>query len=200
MEPQRTQMRTTHRNRYLASALALAALALALAACGSSNSTSTKTTTVVSDSASASTSPTSPATGSGRFKAFRECLAKNGITLPQRSKGQNPGGPGGFLGGGAPSGSNRSQYEAAIKKCGGPAAGHFHRFAGRPKNAQAFAAFATCMRKNGVALPEPNTSGKGPIFDTKGLNMASATFRAAEQKCIADLHQAFRRPQPTPTG
>ena len=43
------------------------------------------------------------APNSGRFAAVRECLQKNGITLPQRTPGQRrpPGAAGGFLGGGA---------------------------------------------------------------------------------------------------
>jgi hypothetical protein len=52
--------------------------------------------------------------------------------------------------------------------------------------------FAACMRKNGVDLPAPNTSGKGPILDTKGVNAASPTFRAAEVKCRNLLLGGFR--------
>jgi hypothetical protein len=48
------------------------------------------------------------------------------------------------------------------------------------------------MRENGVNVPEPNTSGNGPVFDTKGLNTNSAQFRAAELKCRLDLRLALR--------
>jgi hypothetical protein len=87
----------------------------------------------------------------------------------------------------------RAQYEAAIKKCGGGA------FAGRgarlknPAYEAGLAKFASCMRENGVNVPPPNTSGSGPIFDTKGLNTTSAQFRTAESKCIEDLRSASRR-------
>jgi hypothetical protein len=47
------------------------------------------------------------------------------------------------------------------------------------------------MRENGVNVPEPNTSGNGPVFGTKGLNTSSAQFRAAEAKCRVDLRSAF---------
>jgi hypothetical protein len=136
--------------------------------------------------------------------ALRECLQKAGITLPKRTPGQHPGG--GFLGGAGgasvklPGGVTRAQYEAAIKKCGGFAGGG--RFGGaggaRFKSTafkQALAKFATCLRENGVKVPAPNTSGKGPIFDTKGIDTSSAQFRAAETKCSAILRSTFK-PQP----
>jgi hypothetical protein len=191
--------------------LALLLACLGLAACGGSSNSSTT-------DANATTSPTGGATGAtgttgtgatgtgatgargGRFKALRECLQKDGITLPKQTPGQRrPGGAGGFLGGGAgpqlPKGVTRAQYEAALKKCGGGA------FAGRrgrrrlnnPTYEAALAKFAACMRENGVNVPAPNTSGNGPIFDTKGLNTASAQFRAAESKCVEDLRSASRR-------
>jgi hypothetical protein len=43
------------------------------------------------------------------------------------------------------------------------------------------------MRKNGVKLPQPNTSGKGPIFNTKGIDTTSASFKAADAKCVREL-------------
>ena len=92
---------------------------------------------------------------------------------------------GGFPGGGAggpqlPKGVTRAQYEAALKKCGGSS---FARCGARlqsPAFKAALAKFASCMTENGVNVPAPNTSGKGPIFDTKGIDTASAQFRTAE--------------------
>jgi hypothetical protein len=211
-------------------ALAIAALALAsllLAACGSSSPSSSTSTTSANAAATTSASTTTTSTGTSstgssgttstgsgttsagsgrrgafasRFAALRECLKKDGVTLPERKPGQR----GGFLGGGAaggpqpPAGVSRAQYEADLKKCGGfghgriPGAGvgAGTRFS-TPAARQALAKFAACVRANGVNLPEPNTSGKGPIFDTKGLNTGSATFRNAERKCRTDLARAF---------
>jgi len=96
----------------------------------------------------------------------------------------------------------RSQFEAALKKCGGndlaaragrPGAG-FRRVSS-PAFKQALTKYAECLRQNGINLPAPNTSGKGPIFSTKGVNTASPQFRAATMKCRASLVSAFRRPQ-----
>jgi hypothetical protein len=61
-----------------------------------------------------------------------------------------------------------------------------------PAAKQAFTKFATCMRANGVNFPLPNTSGKGPIFSAKGLDIRSAKFKAGEVKCRGDLLHAFR--------
>ena len=60
-----------------------------------------------------------------------------------------------------------------------------------PALKRAFTKFATCMRANGVNFPLPNTSGKGPIFSAKGVDVRSTKFRAAEVKCRGDLLGAF---------
>jgi hypothetical protein len=196
----------THRSRSAAAVAPFLLLAcLMLAACGGSSSKTTSsatasasTTSTGAKSTTNGTTPTgkpAPGAAAGRFAALRECLKKDGITLPKRTPGQRrrPGG-GGFLGGGGaapqlPKGVTRAQYEAALKKCGGGAFG-------RPRSAnpvftRALVKFADCMRADGVKIPEPNTSGKGPIFTTKGINTSSAQFRAAETKCSADLRSSF---------
>jgi hypothetical protein len=188
-----------------AAVLILVLAAFALTACGSSSkgSSSTGTTTT---SASASVPAASGARGAiaGRFAAVRECLQKNGITLPKRTPGQRPspgavGFPGGPTAPSLPQGMTRAQYDAILKKCGGGflGGGLRHGLPGigsrlrSPAITKALTKFATCMRENGVPVPAPNTSGKGPIFDTKGLNIHSPTFRAAETKCRSSLSTAF---------
>jgi len=186
---------------------------LGLAACGSSSKSPSTTSTTASATATTSTGATGTdrrlgAQNASRFKALRECLQKNGIALPTQTPGQRPpagaggpGGAGGFLGGGGagrpklPNGVTRAQYETAIKKCGGGA------FAGRggkarfdsPAYKAALTKFAACMRENGVNVPAPNTSGNGPVFDTKGIDTSSSQFKTAESKCRSDLTSAFHR-------
>jgi hypothetical protein len=124
----------------------------------------------------------------------RECLKKEGITLPKRKA--RLGGPGEPQ---LPSGVSRAKLEAALKKCGGSPHGTFpgagRRFFNSPAVTKAYAKFAACMRAQGVKLPAPNTSGKGPIFNTKGIDTTSPTFRSADAKCRPDLLGAFR-PRP----
>jgi hypothetical protein len=186
--------------------LVLLLACLGLAACGSSSGSSSSTTSAsASTTAKGAGAAGAKAPNSGRFAAVRECLKKNGITLPQRTPGQRrpPGATGGFLGGGAggtggpqlPKGVTRAQYEAALKKCGGNFAGGTRggaRFKS-PAFHAALAKFASCLRANGVNVPAPNTSGNGPVFDTKGIDTSSAQFKAAEAKCQSDLRAAFRR-------
>lgn len=174
----------------VAAVLVVVLASLALAACGSSSKGASSSTAT---SASTSTSTTHRPAGAlgGRFTAFRECLSKNGITLPKFAPGQrqSPGTHGPTL----PTGVSKARYEAAVKKCGGSA--FFHGGGGRfqsPAVKQALAKFATCMRANGVNVPKANTSGSGPIFNSKGLDQHSAKFKAAEAKCRADLNGAFR--------
>ena len=143
---------------------------------------------------------TDPGPGPTRaFSAMRECLQKNGITLPKATPGaRRPRGLG-FLGAGGgalPKGVTRAQLQAAMKKCGG--GGRFLRGGpaglNNPVFKTALAKFAQCLRQNGVNVPAPNTSGRGPVFGTKGLHTSSPQFRSATTKCRGALMGAFRRP------
>jgi hypothetical protein len=110
---------------------------------------------------------------------------------------------GGSGAGQLPKGTTRAQYAAALKKCGGNAfAGGTSRRFNSPAFKAALAKFATCMRENGVNIPAPNTSGKGPIFATKGLNPSSPQFKAAEVKCSGALRGGAggARGGPPPAG
>jgi hypothetical protein len=178
----------------------------------SASGTSTQGGSTTGSSTTGGPSTASPATGSGRqrFSAIRECLQKNGVTFPQRTSGSgSPAGARAFPGAGGgpvlPKGMTRSQFEAASKKCGGS---NFGARGGRPGGPgfrgvsspafkQALTKYAECLRQNGINLPAPNTSGKGPVFSTKGIDTASPQFRAATMKCRASLVSALRRPQGT---
>jgi hypothetical protein len=96
-----------------------------------------------------------------------------------------------------PKGVTRAQLQAAAKKCGGgfpgPGGGAVHfRRANSPVFRKALATYAACLRQNGVNVPAPNTSGKGPVFSTKGINTNSPQFKSAATKCRGVLFSAFR--------
>jgi len=191
--PQIRSSTGSKRSRGAAAAVLLLALAsLALAACGGSSSGSGTTST------SATTSNAGRTPQARRFAAFRECMKKNGVSLPKFTPGKRPPHARGFDGAPGnprlPEGVSSAQYEAAIKKCGGaPSDFAGGRRFNSPAVRQALAKFATCMRANGENVPKPNTSGNGrPVFSSKGLNVTSAKFKAAEAKCRRDLLGSFR--------
>ncbi len=197
--PRAHQPTSRHHTRPVLALLVLGAC-LMLAACGSSSGSGGSTNSA--NSKSATTSSSAPGAGSARSTALRECLSKQGITLPSAPAGGNPpssgsappaGAAGQRPGGGfkLPKGESAAQLQAALKKCGGGnfPAGGAARFGGAGSS-KALAKFSACMRENGVNLPAPNTSGKGPVFDTKGINTSSAAFKSAESKCRSDLGAA----------
>ncbi len=225
---------TPRRKPTAAVALPIMLLACAgLTACGSSSSNTSSTAanaaarstpapgagtpaTTTSGGAATGTTPTTPAgsaapAGAGHFAAVRECLQKNGVTLPARPAGggtPRAGGPGGVLGGAGagggfklPKGMTRAQYEEVLKKCGGglrpdgfrgAGAGGARRAFNSPRFRQALTSFAACLRQNGINIPTPNTSGNGPIFDTKGIDTTSPKFKAATAKCRPALLAGLR--------
>ncbi len=188
--------------RPTAAALLILLAAVGLAACGGSSKGSSTAT-----SASATTTRGErDGQFAARSAALRTCLQKEGITLPKRPAGQGvpgasgqggtpgqgsaPRGPFGLGAGAArrlPKGVTREKFEAALKKCGGGSFGRGGRGFNTAQGRQRFAKFAQCMRSNGIKLPAPNTSGTGPIFNTKGIDTNSAAFKAADVKCAKEL-------------
>ena len=175
-------------------ALCVLGACVALAACGSSGSGSSSAGKSSSTSANKAAGP-----NSSRFTALSSCLKKEGITLPSAPSGATrpQGGPGaGAPGGGGglqlPKGVTQAQFQAAMKKCG---AGNFPQGrAGGLNSASAragLAKYAACLRQNGINVPAPNTTGKGPVFSTKGIDTSSSKFKAAQSKCQGDLKGAF---------
>jgi hypothetical protein len=173
--------------------LALALASLGLSACGQS-SPSSSASAAAGKSTQSGGSATKQGTASGAapsvpgavpYKALRECLSRNGVSLPRRRRGQRAPGGGIFRGNGSrlPNGVSRAKFEAALKKCGAGA-----RVARRgrlltPAYRRAVASFAACMREHGVYLPAPNTSGRGPIFSTPPAARTGPAFHSALRAC-----------------
>jgi hypothetical protein len=90
---------------------------------------------------------------------------------------------------------NSPQYRAILKKCGvgNLLGGLFGRRSRQrsPAFRLALSKYAACMRAHGVNLPEPNTSGNGPIFDLKGLDTTSAKYRTAQAQCRSNLRSTL---------
>jgi hypothetical protein len=173
-----------------------AATGTTTAGAGTSSSTSTGTSSTPT-TPGASTTGATPAARAARFAAVRTCLSKKGITLPQR-------GAGGFAGAGGgaqlPKGMSRTQFAEALRSCGagfrgshlGKGVNGFKNPYNNPRFHAVLARYAACLRQNGVNVGEPNTSGKGSVFDTKGINTGSPQFKAATVKCRSTLLGAFK--------
>jgi hypothetical protein len=54
------------------------------------------------------------------------------------------------------------------------------------------------MRRNGVNLPAPNVSGRGAIFNTTGIDKASANYGAAAKKCAFGIPGGTHAPSIRP--
>jgi len=204
-------------------ALTIACLAVTACGSSTTTGTSAVASSTASASESSSATGAAPDAGSAgnpaagtRGASLRTCLEKQGITLPQGAGGpagagggppagaSGAGGPpagggpptgGGGPGGGAglPAGVNASQFQAALKKCGG-GTGFARSSQSSAADRAALTKYASCMRSNGVKLPAPNVSGTGPVFDTTGLDTKSAAFKAASATCASDLRgTAFGR-------
>ncbi len=182
-----------HRLHRLLAAVAIAsAVVVAIAGCGSSGKS---TSTSATDSSSAKHG----ASRADRFASLRACLQKEGINLPPAPSGGQPGngrppGPGGGFK--LPQGVSQSKLQEAMKKCGGGFPGAARRGFNSSTARAALTKYASCMGENGVNLPTPNTSGNGPVFNTKGIDTSSPAFKKAQQKCQGDLKGAFAAGRP----
>jgi hypothetical protein len=162
-----------------------------------SGGASTGTSTTGTSSTGATTTPGGSTTGTtpassrtARIAAVHTCLTKKGITL----------GSGGLAGAHLPKGMTRQQLLEAFESCGRGLVGNR---SGKSRFKQGFDSaryravltrFAACLRQNGIKIGEPNTSGKGPTFDTKGINTGSPQFKAAVASCRSALRGAYAHP------
>jgi hypothetical protein len=187
------------------------ALGGVIAACGSASSSST-TSSSSATSTTASAATGGSGTASSRRAALAACLKQHGVTLPARPAGAPPGGaPGsgsatgtngtgttprrGFFGGGGAFAAN-PKFRAAFQACGA-------KFGFR--GGQGFRArishttitkYAACVRQHGYDLPNPNFSGKGPIFPAN--IQSNPKFQAASRACQSLLIPA--RPNGSGSG
>lgn len=169
-------------------ALAVLTVAGVLAACGSGSSSSGQTS-----SATAASRPR------GNRTALATCLRKHGIKVPAGvAPGGVPGGPaagapgggpgqlppGGPPAGGFPGAGGNPKFRAALKACGA-------NLPARPRLAfsrQRIQRYVTCVRQHGYKLPNPNFSGKGPVFPA-GI-LSNQSFQKASRACQKRLARA----------
>jgi hypothetical protein len=179
--------------------LTLVVLALGglIAGCGSASNSSSTTTSRTTASAAAGGAG---GPNASRRAALTACLKQHGVTLPARPPGAGgrtgttPNGTGttprrGFFGGGGGF-ANNPKLRAAFQACGARFGfGGGRRF---QLSRTAITKYVTCVRQHGYNLPNPNLSGKGPVFPSN--IRTNAKFQAASRPC-----QSLLAP-PRPSG
>jgi hypothetical protein len=181
------------------------ALVVLLGACGTSKPAATASATTPTASPADSTTT---AAGDAANTAYRDCLSQHGVTLPNFRQGGNGGPPsdstssgsasagstppdsrtrGSFPGG--PNGSIDPATQAAVQACASlrPQGGTGNGFGAgnRAANSQAFQAYYSCLKDNGVDVPDTTaTNGPPPSIDR-----SSPAFAAANAKCQVLLPQ-----------
>ncbi len=182
--------------------LGVVVLGGSIAACGSaSGSSSSSATTSTSTTASAAAGSGGP--NATRRAALAACLKQHGVTLPARPRGNTgprPGSGGGtgttgtgtgttprrgfFFGGGGGPAAN-PKFRAALQACGAKFGFRGGRgFRGRITHTT-ITKYVTCVRQHGYNLPNPNFSGKGPIFPAN--IQSNKKFQAASRACQSIL-------------
>jgi hypothetical protein len=146
------------------------------------------------------TLPSRPAgTGGGGYGDGGTPPQGGGYGLPGGTGGPPQGGTGSGGFGGTMTDAQRTKMQAALKKCGvtfgqgqgGPYGG---TGAQRPDTSSktyqaAVTKYTACVRQNGYDLPDPDFSGKGPIFAAK--IQQDAKFQAASKQCQSILSAAM---------
>lgn len=158
----------------VAGMVVLVALALSAAACGGAPSTAGSNGT--SKNASSTGRPATSAE-----LAFAHCMRSNGVrSFPDPSS--SGGFPKSTL---ARLAAHDSDFEAATRTCA-------HLLPGGRSGANAAelqhvraegVQFARCMRRHGVDLPDPASTGRIPDPATVGVDQGSPQFETANQSC-----------------
>ncbi len=158
--------------------------ALGLVGCGggdSSSATSTSSTTETTETTE-DTETTEPDAGLGDTSAFTDCLAENGLELPEGGAGggQPPTG-----GDGATMPQLTEEQQAAITACqdlapeGGAGAGG----GGVGGDSSALESYISCLTDNGVTV----TDDDGDETTAPSIDQADPDFEAANEICQALL-------------
>lgn len=159
--------RSTRRWRGLAAASLLVVAPLSLAACGGSSSASTST------AKAGNSSGTGNQASAADMQAYRECLAKNGVSMPT-PPADGEASPSGQSEQTPPSMPDQSTMQAAQKACADLAPAGGMNPGGAPgAGGQEMQAYTQCLTEKGVTLPDRSQSGAPPA--NPGSNEAGAT-------------------------
>ncbi|MFJ3201528.1 hypothetical protein [Streptomyces sp. NPDC086989] len=194
--------RTDLASRAALCALVLSACGLVLAGCSSGSGGSGAVNTAAGASASASASPDAKA-----MDAYRQCLARHGVTMAPRPSGSGRpsggtrgpgagGGPGGWGGGrGASADPQRSQ---AAQACADLRPQFNGRGGGPGGDGGAMKAFAGCLKDHGVVLPSASPNAPGTGTGMRTIPTSDPQSAQAYETCKALLPQRGDQGGPRP--
>jgi hypothetical protein len=163
---------------YLAALVAVLALMLAVAACGGGNGGNDGVASLGGDQATATTSPGGSQDERQADLAYARCMRQHGINLPDpKAGGQRTVWE-------LPPGISRDdpKFQMARQACR-----QYRENGGEvqrpsPQQQQEMLAFARCMRRHGIDMPDPSPDGSLPDRG-RGLNPDDPKFKAAERAC-----------------
>lgn len=121
---------------------------------------------------------------------LQQCLRDQGIELPEPGQGGGPGG-----GGGVDESDREKRREALEGPCKEFRQGAFGDISeeDRQELQDAFQEFASCMRDNGVDIPDMQPGqGGGPGGGGRGLDRDDPDVQAAREQCQDKLPQRRR--------
>ncbi len=177
--PRRDRRRTA---RWLSLIVGVVGLLLLAAGCGSGASTTT-----------AGVTATTGGDQQAARQAYRDCMAQNGVTLPQRGQGNGQGGlpgtdPGGVDSNGVPQGQGtQSSIDPAMMKKAQDACQSLRPTGGFGGGGTAFQAYVSCMKDHGVALPARGNGSTDTSAPPSTIDGTSAAYVAANDACKALL-------------
>lgn len=152
-------------------------LALALSGCGRSTDAPGVASAGGGTEAAVSPTPSASADRDEQLRRFAQCMRNHGVDMPDPQPG----------GGGLGSGLNPSdpQVQSGFTACQSKLPGGGQPPKLNPQQAEAYRAFASCMRDNGVDLPDPAADGtlQFNVKNLGSLDTGSPTFTSAMTAC-----------------
>ena len=187
-------------------AIATALLAIVASGCGSSDSSGDGVAALdTGPAAAAQTDTTEQQTEEDPQEAALEwarCMREHGIDVPDPEMDEDGGirvraGRGGFRRGEG----NDAEFREAQQACGSPLGNARPQLteAERQQMQETMLAFAQCMRKEGVDMPDPAFGEGGGLFRVgpgRGVDPDDPDFRAAQETCqpiLQELEGRFGR-------
>lgn len=146
---------------------------LAAAGCGNQQSGTGVASIATGSARPSAATPTSTADPQEQGRKWAQCMREHGVQVDD----PDPNGGGGLNV--TAKKADKGKIQDAMEACRGTAP-FMDRKASKPQDLDQLRAFATCMRDNGVDMPDPNPDG---TFGTSAIDRNDAGFKKAFDAC-----------------